>query len=198
MTDYIQRLHDSARALPEIADRIVSYAHEVNSAALLVCDRNARPIGYAIDRLLAERGDDTDLPRMYVRISDRVGQAVVNRMVADEIERGHIDAGPGESIVVIDEHVSKGSTMRMASIALHLVMPEVSSRFVTMTGKGADLVLRPSVGPNIAAPWRDMTESIGYEYSERETAVTAAPTERSAAFYSVIDHATTEYLCAGS
>lgn len=193
MTEFTTRLHERARLLPEAARTIVDFASDVRASGLLVCDMSARPIGYAVERWMNEAGNPEDIAVMYARVSKRIPEVVVHEQVGLSLQSTSIDAESAETIVVVDDHVGHGITLSLARRALALHLPNVETKFVSLTGKGADLTVYPSIGPGVAAPWKDMPYVIGHGYSEDGSHVVEASTDTSRAFYSVIDDATTEY-----
>lgn len=181
-----EQLAKRAEQLPGDARRIADVALDLGATGILVCDRNARPIGYALEQL-AERGGAVLPPLWYARVSTRIGLPTVADWINAEIER-HPGAA-GETVIVVDDHISNGGTKLLARRALAIAMPDTSMHFLTLTGKGGDTTLYPAIGSAIGAPWKDRADVIGYDYND-DGSVREEPTGLSEQFYARIRSAT--------
>lgn len=183
-----EQLAKRAEQLPYDARRIASLALGIRASGILVCDRNARPIGYALERIIEEQHTSQAMPPLwYARVSKRVDQASVSGWIERELEsKPPID---GDTVLVVDDHISNGTTKMIARRSLAAATASsVNVHLATLTGRGSDTTLYPAIGSAIGAPWRDRGDVIGYDYNT-DGSVTPVPTDLSRAFYHQIDAA---------
>jgi hypothetical protein len=179
----------AAAELPRTVSPLLEYAQVIQPDAIIVCDRDARPLGYAFEQLAAndERFAHLQEKLWYRRVSKKLARDAI-ALHCEPIYAGlrEIDR---PKIMVIDDHISRrGTTANLFRAATSLAgLQHASIHWTTLTGKGTALNLKPFASPALEAPWRDRPEILGIDYEGTEFIET--PTEQSVAFYAAIANA---------
>lgn len=179
------RAYDLPRTLLPMAAQIAACDPEF----ILACDRNARPLGFALEKIYESRGEP--IPTIDGKIHYRkVTSKVAPRMLQAHLQPLFEDMAQQKGdrphrLVVIDDHVRNGDTMhafRKATAAAHVGL---RTTWMTVTGRGADYAVHPYVGPYVLMPWRDRAGVLGIDYTPDLVAQDTA-TELSYHFYATV------------
>jgi hypothetical protein len=182
-----QHLREVALQLPKHVLPMYEFAEKTSPYAIFVCDRDARPIGAALEAI---RGYTNGLPSVedrlyYKRISKRVPTDALVEHLRDLLESLQHTASADSRLMVVDDYVSNGAgtlhLFRGICRKLDITMP---IDWVTLSGKGTAFNVFPYLGPTASAPWRDRPDVIGLNYDG--TKLTKAPTVLSDMFYGAI------------
>jgi hypothetical protein len=179
-------LLEKAHALPRVVRPIVEYAERLQPDAIIVCDRDARPLGYAFEMAVHELGlsELTEGKVWYRRISKKLGRNAISEHCQDVYDS--VEGVDRPKLLVIDDHISSRATTAslFRAATTHAGLDRASISWTTLTGKGTALNLIPYASPVNEAPWRDRPEILGIDYSGTELQV--RPTDESIAFYEAI------------
>ena len=193
MAELSQDILTAVELLPERVQPMLDYAEQIDPAAIVVCDRDARPIGQVFEQLA--HADGFEAPVFYKHISKRIGVNAAELIamhcqdVGEVIERADAPA----RLMVIDDYVSKNAgTMSLFRTAMRRLAVDADIHWVTMAGKGTALNVMPYAGPNAVSPWRDRAEVIGVDYKGIEA--TPIDTELSHEFASLLGASVRRYL----
>lgn len=173
--------------LPERVLPIYEYAVRTQPAAILVCDRDARPIGAALEAIDAERGELalTEETLLYRRISKRLPSQILIDHLRDPLQRLQAESTDADHLMIVDDYVSNSAgtlcLFNESSRKLGVTMP---IEWVTMSGRGTAFNVFPNAGAATLAPWRDRPEVLGIDYDGIE--LQDRPTELSRFFYDAI------------
>ena len=189
MHNYHDLLMAKAAALPETLRPILQLAETTNPDAVIVCDRDARPLGYALERLAEVQGTEFKLHDKiwYRRISKKLGRDAI----ADHCEQifAELRERPAPKILVVDDHISRQGTtaslFRAATASAGLGHAKIA--WTTLTGRGTAMNLMPYASPAVEVPWRDRADILGIDYDGTE--LIEMPTDASCEFYAAIDEA---------
>ena len=177
---------NKAAELPATVLPLLEYANRLQPDAIIVCDRDARPIGYAFEHAAAALDSPLDLGQtlQYRRVSKKLSRDAIAEHCEPVYARLRELDKP--SILVIDDHISRqGNTANLFRAATSLAgLQRASIHWTTITGKGTALNLKPYASPAHEAPWRDRQDILGIDYDG--TTLICEPTEKSVAFYGAI------------
>jgi len=193
MAELSQDILTAVELLPERVQPMLDYAEHIDPAAVVVCDRDARPIGQVFEQLA--EADGFEVPVFYKHISKRIGTnaAELIAMHCQDVGETMQRADAPSRLMVIDDYVSKNAgTMSLFRTAMRRLGVDTDIRWVTMAGKGTALNVMPYAGPNAVSPWRDRAEVIGVDYTGIEA--TPIETELSHEFASLIGASVRRYL----
>lgn len=190
MHNYHDLLMTKAASLPETIRPILHFAKTTQPDAVIVCDRDARPLGYALERLAEIEGAEFNLHGKiwYRRISKKLGRDAIAGHCEEIFAELRTQEAP--RILVVDDHISRQGTtanlFRSATKAAGLAHANIA--WTTLTGRGTALNLMPyASSPAVEAPWRDRADILGIDYDGTE--LIEMPTDASSEFYAVIDEA---------
>jgi hypothetical protein len=175
-----------ASELPRTVTPMLEYAKVLQPDAVIICDRDARPLGYALEQLVAH----SETPLF---LQDKLWYRRISKKLARDAIAAHCKALYDSlldiekpTILVVDDHISRqGTTASLFRAATtHAGLKRADIHWTTLTGKGTALNLRPFASPALEAPWRDRADILGIDYQGNELVV--APTELSVEFYETI------------
>lgn len=180
--------YEVADKLPQHVRSMVEYAQDIDPAAVVVCDRDARPLGHVFERLAQAEG--YEVPIRYKRISKRLG---ANAAEATDLVTAHCgdlpeivrSADKPARIMVIDDYVGRAGTVALFRTAMRRLSLDADLHWVTLTGKGTALNVLPYASPSREIPWRDREDIIGVHYDGMTPQI--AQTELSRQFYELLD-----------
>lgn len=173
--------------LPERVLPIYEYAVRTQPTAILVCDRDARPIGAALEAIDAHTGQLglSEHTLFYRRISKRISSQMLLDHLRDPLAGLQSESTDLDHIMVVDDYVSSAAgtarLFRETSRKLGVTMPV---EWVTMSGRGTSFNAFPYAGAATLAPWRDRPDILGIDYDGIE--LHHKPTELSQFFYDAI------------
>lgn len=189
MTELGSEFYDVAQKLPCHVGTMLEYAKDIDPAVVVVCDRDARPLGHVFERLAEVEG--YDVPVRYKRISKRLG---ANAAQATDLVTAHCEdlrelvhsADRPARIMVIDDYVGKAGTVALFRTAMRrLSIDNAELHWTTLTGRGTALNVLPYASPTREIPWRDREDIIGVRYDGMTPQI--VETELSRQFYGLLD-----------
>lgn len=189
MTGLSSEFYEVADKLPQRVRPMIEYAKDIDPAVVVVCDRDARPLGRVFERMAQAEG--YEVPLRYKRISKRLG---ANAAEATDLVTAHCadlpelikNAENPARIMVIDDYVGKAGTVALFRTAMRrLSLDNLDLHWVTLTGRGTALNVLPYASPNVEVPWRDREDIIGVQYDGMTPH--KLETELSREFYDLLD-----------
>jgi hypothetical protein len=182
-------LIEKATALPETVMPILHLAETLRPDAVIVCDRDARPLGYALEQLA--KMNCTEFPlhdKIWYR---RISKKLARNAIADHCESIFAELRLIETpkLLVIDDHISSQATTAnlFRAATTYAGLGRANITWATLTGRGTALNIKPYASPATEAPWRDRVEILGIDYDGIE--LIEMPTNESREFYSAIEEA---------
>jgi hypothetical protein len=176
----------AGRQLAQSVRPIYDFAEQTQPHTLVVCDRDARPIGFALEAYRQELGglQSVEDRFYYRRISKRVAVSAVQASLDAPLQA--IKSAPeGARIMVVDDYVSNhAGTLHMFRGICRKLGVEAPIDWVTLAGKDTAFNVFPDRGAVVSEAWRDRPEVIGIDYDNMNCIV--KPTELSEMFYTAI------------
>lgn len=173
------------RLLPALVAPLLQHMSIVQPEITVICDRNARPIGNALQHLIGTLGIGhlVDSQIEYFKISGKTSLADSSRHLAPLMDS--IRDTEYQRVMVVDDVMRNGRARWRLSQVCERAGIDPRVEWTTFVGTGANYSAWTDVGAVAYVPWNDREDIIGVDYSDNLQPY-ATDTELSRQFYDQI------------